>query len=354
MKKRSAFSHISRDLKASIRREILFSKALNYQPRFKRVAQLPCKLKHIYFITTDKGIFRAENDQLIEVTPWHTYGFAIHGDFAYCAITVKKWSILLKCRLKSLLVPACPEWEELYRYEAPDTNCRFHGMDVDSKYLWLAHTGKGGLLKFDLNGKQPPEQFSVFLDHFGEPIKYDHNHINGVSAYEQFTLFTAYRIGNTSGVGIIDGENITVFAVPNLGIHDAYFIGDDFYHCDTFGINQKGYLMRNNKPIDTEHFDKPPGFIVRGVSGTVDEMLLGHSHKGERKDRFKGNGSILFLRQHKVQLKLDFHGSQIYQVIRQDGVAMAPKPCQISTSKALAKLEQLFGPAVYQNKTIKQ
>lgn len=355
MAQRSAFSHVIRDFKASLRREINLSKALSYRPKFKDVATLPQHLSHRYFVTTDKGIFRAEGNRLIQITPWGTYGFAIHAEHAYCAVTVKKWSVLLKCRLRSLCEAGIdPEWEELLRHEAADTNCRFHGMDIGAGSLWLAHTGKGGLMKFDLSGLNEPESLSLFLDHFGEPIKYDLNHVNGVTAYDDFTLFTAYQIGRTSGIGMIEGEDVSVYGVPNRGIHDAYFINDDLYHCDTFGDGNKGYLMRNNRPVDAGYFDKPPGFIPRGVAGTEEEMLLGHSHKGARKDRFKGSGSILFLRNQKVQGKLDFHGSQIYQIIREDGIALAPKPCGISSEKAKGKLTELFGSPVYQNKVVRE
>lgn len=351
MANRSAFSHAMRDIKASIRLEMSISRALKYQPRFQPVAQLPVNLSDRYFVTTDKGIFSAVGDQLLQVTPFRTYGFSIHGEYAYCATTLKKWSFLLKCKLESLLEDGNePHWQVIRRYEAPDTNCRFHGMDVNSESLWLANTGKGGLVKFDLTGNNPPQELSLFLDHFGEPIQYDLNHINGVSAYEKFTLFTSYKIGSTSGIGLIVGDNVSVFAAPNRGIHDAYFLGEDIYHCDTFGQAQQGNLMCNNKPVDEDYFSKPPGFIIRGVAGTKEEMLLGHSHKGARKDRFKGSGSILFLKEHKVHSKINFHGSQIYQIIRADGVALAPKPVDMSPARARIRLVEVFGPPVYENK----
>ena len=343
-----------KEIKNIIRQELIPLRALKSKSTNTCIADLPISLKHCYFITTNKGIYRAEKNKLYHVTPWPLYGFAIHNQKAYCALTIKKCSLLLSCDLDSLLgLNNKPNWTEINRYESSDTNCRFHGMDIYGDTLWLAHTGEGGLLEYKLNDlDQKPRFHTLIRDYFGNPINYDLNHINGVTAYKNLTLFTTYRVGKRSGIGVLEGDKVTIYPVENTGIHDAYFHRDDLYHCDTFGSNQQGYVMKNNLPWNAAFFDVPPGYIIRGLSGDHDEMLVGHSHKGDRKNRFKGQGTIIFFNDGELSGQLDIPGSQVYQIIRKDGLALSPKPADISSSDAHKKLHHILGEPIYQGATI--
>lgn len=343
-----------KEIKNIIRKELTPKRVQKSKSTNLIVEKLPIKLDHTYFITTSKGIYRAEGENLYHVTPWPIYGFAIHNQFAYCALTIRKWSYLMRCDLDALSgTTSTPNWLEIERYESIDTNCRFHGMDICGDQLWLSHTGEGGLLQFDLSDIQKKPTFHTLIrDTFGNPINFDQNHINGITAYNEFLLFTTYRVGKQGGIGILEGDDVTIYPVANKGIHDAYFHHDDLYHCDTFGSNQQGYVMKNNQPWNPSFFDKPPGYIIRGFSGDDDEMLIGHSHKGTRKTRFKGQGTILFANDGEVKATLDIPGSQVYQIIRKDGVALSPKPLEYSVTDAQKKLQDTLGDPVYRGKTV--
>ena len=343
-----------KEFKAIIRRSLTPQLIQKSKTTNTVVSDLPVELKHCYFITTNKGLYRAEGKKLYHLTRWGLYGFSIHQQFAYCALTIRNRSYLMRCDLDSLLgVTSTPHWMELNRYESIDTNCRFHGMDIYGDQLWLSHTGEGGLLQFDLNNIQNKPTFHTLIrDSFGNPINFDQNHINGVTAYQNFLLFTTYRVGKNGGIGILEGDEVTIYPVENTGIHDAFFHRDALYHCDTFGANQQGYVMKNNQAWNPSFFDQPPGYIIRGFSGDDDEMLIGHSHKGTRKTRFKGQGTILFARDGEVTNTFDIPGSQVYQIIRKDGLALSPKPQGMSPAEAHKKLHHILGEPVYQGRTL--
>lgn len=128
------------------------------------------------------------------------------------------------------------------------------------------------------------------------------------------------------------------------GFHDFFPTSTGFITCDTFGnaehgmvLNEDGYLRRN--------FFLENDFAPRGVSGDEQELLVGHSHKGPRSKRFKGNGGIIIFKNGQEPEYFSLPSSQVYQIMREDGAYLMPLE-NCSHQKIKDKLDRRFGPSV--------
>ena len=125
---------------------------------------------------------------------------------------------------------------------------------------------------------------------------------------------------------------------------------------DTFGENtpnEGGVPMTEAGPFDEARFLAPPGYVVRGIAGAGDELLIGHSHKGERAKRFDGKGALLVYKVGHFACRLDMPASQVYQLMREDGGTVdAPAPI-LAAAEISGRLKGLLGEPIYEAATIR-
>ena len=239
----------------------------------------------------------------------------------------------------------------IYRLRTASSNERIHGLYWGDKALWVANTARNTLLKIDPDEARVTDEVAVILDRFDRPVLYNNNHINSVSEYGGIVMFVAYRAGEQSMIGVYDGASVTGYGYPRAGVHDIFLTETGFMLCDTFGENQQesgGALITEQGPFDPSYFKQPPGFIVRGMAGTPDEFLIGHSHKGERSKRFDGHGAILVARDGKVVDRFDVQPAQVYQIITGGGECITPRPATVDAAQLHQILRAALGEPIYE------
>jgi len=323
----------------------------------RRVGSVRVELRGEYYFTSEKGLFRIDQTGVFQVMTQPCYGVAFKDDWIFLSVYqggARPYTAVVRGRRDALgQAEAEFSFQEVYRASAPSSNTRIHGIFAGDEALWAANTGRNTLLRFDFGSTELTAEIPLVDDPFGLPVLTDQNHLNGVSEYDGVVLFTAYRAGRQSMVGVFDGTRIVGYGYPNAGIHDIYLTEDDLFLCDTFGANPisaGGALFTSASGYDGQAFDRPPGFVVRGLAGGYDEMLIGHSHKGPRRKRFKGSGAILISRQGAVQDVIPVEPSQIYQIIAESGAFVSPRPVELNARRACAILERTFGPPIYEAK----
>jgi hypothetical protein len=309
-------------------------------------------LEHGYFFTSERGIYRIDQRGVRHVFKVPTYGIAFSHDTVFLTCQVDDTSFIGTGRREDL-AKASGRFgiELLVRQNILASNERFHGICAGDTAVWAANTQRNTLLRIDPVRLEVVAEIPVFLDRFDRPILYDVNHVNGVSEYHGTVLFTAYRAGGQSMIGMYDGNRITGFGYGNVGVHDIYFTDDDLWLGDTFGNNTEGTggaVVTKNGILDRAYFEQPPGVIVRGIAGTKEELLIGHSHKGERRTRFSGHGAILIARNGKVAKRIEVEPAQVYQIIREDGRVVSPPPARLTADDIRRRLEGVFGSPLYE------
>jgi len=335
-----------------LRSELNLVRVFGARSRNRLALKSPLDLKREYFITTERGVYRLSSEGLFHVLPWHTYGMVVQCPWVFVAIHVDNWSLVLRGRSEALFRKGVSfEFQEAFRCKTVTTHSRVHGMAADGSGLWLTNTGSGSLVKVDMESLMQEEELFLLRDRFGYPIRHDVNHINGVSVYGDIRLFTAYHAGEGGLAGILWGDTVTGYATADSGIHDVYLGTEDFLLCNTFGPSRGdtrfGCLINRGGILDPDGFFTPPGFVTRGVAGDWEELLIGHSHKGERAKRFKGRGAILLLREGRISQRFDLEASQVYQVLTADGQNLLPRPTRPMRELAHRWFRQSFGEPVY-------
>lgn len=320
------------------------------------VATLSRALGGTYLVSTNSGLYRIAGDRVRRVLGGHFYGIAVSPEYFYVATYFGTASAVLRGRLSDLASgQAGRAMELIYLIDVASTHSRIHQIYFANGILYIANTGKNAILEYDeAQGRLCRESYP-FVDHFDAPVKYDNNHINGVARYHDYTVFSAYRAGPGSLIGVIDRDGlVTGYRYRNIGVHEIFVDHDDIYFCDTFGDKSepdKGGCLIHSRGRYSGIFDQSPGWIIRGLSGNArDELLVGHSHKGERSKRYKGNASLLLFRD--GQLVTEFAGmpwAQTYQITMADGRAVIPddsrEPIDVETLKQT--LQSLLGDPVY-------
>ena len=325
-----------------------------------------------YYFTSEKGLYRIDPDGIWKVLDVPCYGIALRDHWVFLSV---KWphlrgrSSVIRGERRSLAEPGRSlAFRELYHITTSSSNDRIHGIFLGETGLWVANTGRNTLLRIDPETGQVSAEIPPILDKFGWPVLFDQNHINSVAEYNGTVLFVAYRIGRQSMIGVYDGSRVTGYGYPNVGAHDIFLRADDFLLCDTFGPGLSthdgrsvrdgigldpapdtgGFLITRNGAFDPDYFERSPGFVLRGLAGSYDELLIGHSHKGPRRKRYKGHGAILVSRHGKVVDKIDVEPSQIYQIITEAGDFVSPAPTSIESSDLHSRFADAFGEPIYQ------
>ena len=309
-----------------------------------------------YYFTSELGLYRVSGAGVTRIFDQTLYGIAFFEDWVFFSMFIDEWSLVVRGDRRALLGDTeAFRFKEIYRLRTLSTNDRIHGIFCTEEVLWVANTGRNSLVKIDARTGKVIGELALFTDRFGRALTQNANHINSVASYGQVTVFVAYRAGQGSMIGLTDERQVVGFSYPRQGVHDIYLMGDDFLFCDTFGENtttRGGALMNRHGTIDESYFSQPPGCIVRGVAGTSAEMLLGHSHKGARAQRFSGHGALLHIARGKVIEKTEVGPSQIYQIIRDDGQYVCPAPKEVTFGGVHDLFHARFGQPIYQGETV--
>lgn len=286
------------------------------------------KLSQPYWVSSERGVYLLRDGQILLIAPVPCYGLAFAAEHFYLSAYFGHYTAIWKGDRQASQKKGSPfRFQELYGYQTLGSNERIHQIFCSRDHLWAANTGRDTLLKFNLHSTQLEAEWPLFSDAFGKPILYDNHHLNSVAAYGELVVFVAYRAGNGSLIGVIHDGQVTGFHYKNKGVHDIFLTHDNFVFCDTFGGNKAdsgGWAVDRSGVLDETFFSRPPGRIVRGVAGDEGELVLGHSHKGERRKRFEGHGSLLVLRERKVVAEIVLPCAQVYQVAAYDGTYLKP------------------------------
>lgn len=308
-------------------------------------------LAHSYFFTSDKGLFRVTPAGMTRLFGLPVYGFALRGGHFYMAVNLGLLSLVVRGDRQALERPGANlKLQTLYDRSIRSSNERLHQLTSGPDGLWVANTARNSLLLIDADTGVVKKEIFPFLDRFGAPVMGDHNHINSVVQYGDAVLFTAYRAGERSLIGMYDGKTVRGFGYRNAGAHDVYLWESDIVFCDTFGDagRESGGVIRGGFPFADDFFSRPPGFIVRGMAGQHGEILVGHSHKGQRKQRFKGRGSLLVFHGGAPAFVIPVPAAQIYQITTAQGEFLPFDGTAANAAVIAEKLEKSLGAACYE------
>jgi hypothetical protein len=317
-----------------------------------RIADCHLPLSQRYFVTTDRGLYRIEPDGLFKLLDLPLYGIAADDRHLYLALMLGRRSVLVRGALAPFLGGGgSPRFEEILTVDLNSTNERLHALWLGSGDLWVANTARNSLLRISRDDLSDREEFVPFSDRFGHRLLHDINHINGISEYEGIVLFSAYRAGKQALIGVLDGKDVTGYGYPNVGIHDIYLGGKGFAFCDTFGpagAAGRGAVITAEGLLDAEYFNRGAGYVVRGLAGNAGELLIGHSHKGNRRQRFGGHGSLLLACDGRIVGEQGVEAAQVYQIMTCTGEFLGPRPVAVSAEGIHRMLRQQLGAPVYQ------
>lgn len=90
------------------------------------------------------------------------------------------------------------------------------------------------------------------------------------------------------------------------------------------------------------------GFIVRGVAGSQDELIVGRSNNGKRADRFEADGALLVREGFELKSVNEVPFSQGYDIIRSDGRKMDGESDVIDADTARRLLVRDVGDIKYE------
>lgn len=278
-----------------------------------------------YLISGDRGVHAIVGGRFLRLSEVRTFGIAVRNGMLWCAASGDRYSSICRAALPTQLEPGQRlKFEEIHR--APTSkNGRYHQICFIDDRLAVTATDNNAILFLDPMSGETIAECLPFRDHFGVPMSGDHNHINSVSQCGECLLFCAYKAGKRALLCVLHGDRVKAYPISNVGAHDIHLEGRNLWHSDTFGHPEDdggdgcGYPMKNNRPVDAEFFSKPPGKVMRGIAGTGEELLVGHSHKGPRAKRYDGNGSIIRLVGEKVIEETAVPFSQVYDILRLDG-----------------------------------
>jgi hypothetical protein len=306
---------------------------------------------HTYFVTTDKGVFRCDPEGLHQVIDLHLYGCTIVGDRVYMGFYVDRDAIFVEGRAEALFKPGIHfEFCKVFGENTSDTNERLHQITACGDIVWIARTAAGAALRYDTRTGRLTN-FTLLRDRFGTPVTRDINHINSIVQYGEVVLFTGTHVGDWSIIGMMHGTKVTAFRYRNTGVHDIYLTRKGFLFFDTFGPKRPG---EGGVPVTEagilwpEIFSKPPGYVLRGAAQQGDEILIGSSHKGERKLRFKGNGQLLIFERGNLRAVKQLPAAQVYQIIAPDGGTLEAPLNPPNAAQVRIMLEKSLGDPIYE------
>lgn len=270
-----------------------------------------------YFISSEKGVYYIKRNKISRLTSVPTMGISICDGHLYTAVSNEFFSYIFSFEINRDGSPKLKYPRLIYKSKQNSSSDRIHQIYASHEHIWIAHTAKNSLVKICSKSGRKLSEYIPFTDKFGVPLKDGFNHINSVLEIADCILFVAYKAGSGSMLGLIFNNKLFGYLYPNQGVHDIILSDGNLFFCDTFG-NQRdvgGKLIKNGKTVDQEFFNKLPGQIPRGIGIKDKEILLGHSHKGNRAERFKGKGRLLLLKNDRVVQTKDTPFAQVYQII---------------------------------------
>ena len=287
---------------------------------------IPCRkkckafdLSRSYLVSSEKGVFLLGMGNPVPLFSLSTFGIAMDESYVFLACSTENESFLLRADREAFLERKKIGFSELFCTHISDPGSRIHQIAVNKQSVWMACTYDNTLREIDKVTGQVRRKVAPFKDEFGTSLCHDHNHINSIFCLEGVQLFVAYKVGGQAMLCVMDDEDITGFSYPNVGVHDIIIDGENLYFSDTFGsVNSEhsgGAVIKNGQAINPEVFEQSPGFIVRGMAGDSMEMVIGHSHKGERSERYKGVAKLIRLESGVFSGVYELPFSQFYDVI---------------------------------------
>ena len=325
--------------------------ALRRGIRPKSVRDGPLPLEFDFYVSSEKGLFHVDSNGIRRLSSIPMYGVALTEDHVFMAGQIHKRSVVLRGDRRRNEPLEMRNPTILYETMAQGYNERIHQINHGMESIWVANTGRNSILQIDPASGEVTREIWPFTDDFSQKIIADQNHINSVHAYGDFIVFTAYTAGDGSLIGVIDADmNVTGFRHENMGIHDIYLEPDNFYFCDTFGNRDSefgGSLITRNGPYAPEIFQKPPGYITRGIAKSGNQLVIGHSHKGTRSQRFKGNGSLLLFIEDEFHSEIQMPCAQIYQMVRSDGLNFDGSTQSMKLSEVIGMFTEHLGSPIY-------
>jgi hypothetical protein len=313
-----------------------------------------------YFISSDRGIYFLSNGELVKLFGEHTYGIAIRDGVLFTATDDGSYSQVLRCTLPSgLEAGQTLHFESLYQTHITERGSRIHQIAFFHDAIAVAQTSTNSIVLISPESGEVLREIIPLRDENGAARVGDYNHLNSVSECGEVLLFCAYSAnyradGDTALLGLVCGNKVTGYTVKHRGAHDFYITGRSVYYCDSLGsksgapLDDCGSLKINNQPFAPEYFDQPPGYFVRGMCRQGEELVIGHSHKGERKKRFEGTGALLRCKGERVIEEVTAPFAQIYDFLSPAGKTFPEAPQVRTWSEVNELMESVFGPPQYQ------
>lgn len=318
---------------------------------FKTVTRWQNGPTHPYFVMSDRGLYRTDREGAHRILDIPMYGCAIAGGKVFMTLYIGHDTILVEGDASALFERGKSfGFRPLFSEVTSDTNERMHQVTPYGDGVWVARTGGGAVMRYEIGGDKLLN-YVLIRDRFGSPVKRDINHINSVVQYGDVVLFTATHAGRQSMVGMMHGNSVTGFGYKNTGVHDIYLTGDDFLFFDSFGADgglSGGAPVMGNAKLLPDLFGNPPGYVPRGAAQTDSEIVIGSSHKGKRKNRFKGNGQLIVSDNGKVKSVLTMPVAQIYQIINARGEFLKALQVPPGADKVKQMLERALGAPIYE------
>jgi hypothetical protein len=305
-----------------------------------------------YLITTEKGVFGVIHQQLYQLFAGNSFGIALRDGELFLATSTDFVSRIIRTRLPEAIEAGRElTFRELAQFSTAKHG-RVHQVTFFQDRLVVCNTGANSLVFVDPETGRVEREIHPIVDTFGHKIGGAHNHLNSVSVCGGVLLFCAYRAGPGSLLGLVYEDRVRGYAVERLGAHDIYVSGEDIYYCDTFGARTGaadgcGYLMVNNRKFDENFFTTPTGYALRGLSKTGDELIIGHSHKGDRRKRFKGQGSLIRCVGNRAVEELPMPFAQVYDVVELNGSHFDVPPAVTAWEEVNNLFESVFGKPAY-------
>ena len=328
--------------------------ALRKGMRPKSVQDGPLPVEFDFYVSSEKGLFQVGPSGILRLSSIPMYGVALTDSHVYMAGQIHKRSVVLRGETIGHEPLNMRNPSILYETMAQGYNERIHQINHGMGSIWVANTGRNSILQIDPASGEVTTEIWPFTDDFSQKIIADQNHINSVHAYGDFIVFTAYTAGDGSLIGVIDHDmNVTGFRHENMGIHDIYLEPGNFYFCDTFGDRDSefgGTLITRDGPYAPDIFEKPPGYITRGLVKSGNQLVIGHSHKGTRSQRFKGNGSLLLFNDDVFHSEIQMPCAQIYQMVRSDGLNFDESNKCMKLPEAIGMFTEHLGSPVFSKK----
>jgi hypothetical protein len=313
-----------------------------------------------YFFSSDRGIYFLADGAMLKLLDGHTYGIALRDGVLFTATDDGSYSQVLRCELPDKLDAGQKLiFEPIYQTHITERGSRIHQIAWFNDSLAVSQTSTNSIVLLSPHTGEVEQEIIPLRDENGQPRSGDYNHLNSVSQCGEVLLFCAYSAnyradGDTALLGLVCDNKVKGYTVKHRGAHDFYIAGRSVYYCDSLGskngspLDDCGFLKINNQPFAPEYFGKPPGYFVRGMCRQGDEFIIGHSHKGTRKKRFEGTGSLLRCNESSVLEEVSAPFAQIYDFLSPEGTTFPEAPGVTTWDEVNQLMESIFGAPEYQ------